>query len=190
MKRLLAFAVFLVMIFSFSGCDYYSDERISVILPAPDSLGLVAYQAGVSTRKNGARIDLLRYELDAVQEGKIHLILPETIRDASGKEIEIDSFGGPIGTNAPIQKFSLVIEIQGSATAETVALTIDAGALPLDTSYWNDIELCFLADGTVMEIPLESVVFRSDEPLVYKLHLKEKGQNGAVSDATDSDKWY
>lgn len=62
-------------------------------------------------------------------------------------------------------------------------LTIDVGALPLDTSDWSDIDIQFSSDGTVTQVPLESVIFLSDEPLVYDLLLKEKNHKG-------SDIWY
>ena len=64
------------------------------------------------------------------------------------------------------------------------------GALPLDTSYWDDIEIEFSADGTLTQVPLESVIFLSDAPLVYDLLLKIKKDNGSVWDARDTDMWY
>lgn len=191
MKRFVIFLVLVVLPFVLCGCDYYNDAMLDETLPQPDSTGLVAYQGGVSEKKNTAKIDLLRYELDTVVDGQIKIVLPETLKDNAGKEIPIEVFGGPIGTNAPLRKFDLIIHIQeGTMPEEPVALTIDAGSLPLDTGDWNAVQVCFLTDGTVTEIPLESVTFLSDEPLVYKLYLKEESPNGSVSDATDSDKWY
>jgi hypothetical protein len=191
MKKYCVLLVLLMLLGLFSGCDYYSDESISVTLPESDSNGLVEYMAGVSAEKNTARIDLLKYELDEIRDGQIHITLPETIENTSGSAFPIAAFGGPIGTSAPLQKFELMIQIQSGVTAEeAIALTIDAGSLPLDTRHWRDIQICFLAEGTVVEIPVESVIFLSDEPLIYKLHLKEEAPNGSISDAADSSKWY
>ena len=191
MKRFVAFLISFVVIVMFSGCDYYDDVSISVTRPEPDSNGLVAYLAGVSTEKNAARINLLRYELKAIQDGQIKIVLPETIKDKSGTEFAINAFGGAIGTNAPLQKFELIIHIQeGAMSEDPIALTIDVGSLPLDTSYWKAVQICFQSDGSVAEVPLESVVFLSDAPLSYKAYLKEEATNGSVSDATNSDQWY
>jgi len=191
MKKYVAFLVCLAVILVLSGCDYYSDADISVTLPEPDSNALVEYLAGVSTKKNAARIDLLRYELNEIPDGQINIVFPEKIMDDSGAEFSIDSFGGPIGTGAPLRKFELIIQVQeGTLPEKSILLTIDVGSLPLDTRNWNEIQVCFLADGTVAEVPMESVVFLSDEPLVYELYLKEEAPNGSLSDATDSDKWY
>ena len=165
MKRFVVFLFFFVLLFVLCSCDYHNDVMIDETLPQPDSTGLVAYQGGVSEKKNTARIDLLRYELDTVVDGQIKIVLPETLKDNAGKEIPIEVFGGPIGTNAPLRKFDLIIHIQeGTMPEEPVALTIDAGSLPLDTGDWNAVQVCFLTDGTVAEIPLESIVFLSDEP--------------------------
>ena len=71
-----------------------------------------------------------------------------------------------------------------------IELTVDAGKLPLNTENWNSVQICFLSDGAVAEIPTESVIFLSDEPLVYRLYLKEEKENGSVFDASDSEKWY
>ena len=190
MKKYCVLLVLLMLLGLFSGCDYYSDESIHVTLPEPDSNSLVEYMAGVSAKKNTARIDLLKYELDEIPDGQIHITLPETIEDTSGAAFPIAAFGGAIGTSAPLQKFELMIQIPAGAAEDDIALTIDAGPLPLDTRHWHDIQICFLAEGTVVEIPVESVIFLSDEPLTYKLHLKEEAPNGAISDATDSSKWY
>ena len=191
MKRLVVFLFFFVLLFALCSCDYHNDAIIDETLPQPDATGLVAYMGGISAKKNTARIDLLRYELDAVVDGQIKIVLPETVKDSAGSEFPIAFFGGPIGTNAPLQKFDLIIHIrEGAMPEEPIALTIDAGSLPLDTRDWNAVQVCFLTDGTVAEIPLEAIVFLSDEPLIYKLYLKEETQNGAVFDAADSDKWY
>ena len=113
------------------------------------------------------------------------------INDESGTEYPIASFGGAIGTNAPVRKFELIISIPEGVSPETpIALTIDVGALPLDASDWSDIEIHFSSDGTVTQVPLESVIFLSDEPLVYDLLLKKKKDNGSVWDARDTDIWY
>jgi len=191
MKRRTIFLVFFMVLFLLSGCDYYSDAYISVMLPNPDVIGVNEYQASVSAKKNAVRIFQLSYELDAIMDGQIHIAFPEKITDETGTEYPIYSFGGPIGTNAPSQKFKLILHIQEGTVPETpVTLTIDVGALPLDTSCWDDIEIQFSADGTVTQVPLESVIFLSDEPLVYDLLLKEKNDKGSVSDARDSDIWY
>lgn len=191
MKKATVFLVFFMVLILLSGCDHYSDADISVTLPEPDSMGVIEYQAGVSEKKNAARIFLLRYELDPITDGQIQITLPQMIKDGSGTEYPIASFGGAIGTNAPVRKFELVISIPEGVSPETpIALTIDVGALPLDASDWSDIEIHFSSDGTVTQVPLESVIFLSDEPLVYDLLLKKKKDNGSVWDARDTDIWY
>lgn len=191
MKKHHVLLVILGLLCMLSGCDYYSDESINVMLPDPNNYGLVEYLADVSMKKNAAKLNLLRYELDEIQNSQIQITLPEAVKDTSGTEFPIAAFGGPIGTNAPIREFELIIHIrEGSTEDNPIGLTIDAGSLPLDTSYWKDIQICFLSDGTVTQIPLESVIFLSDTPLTYKLYLKEEAENGSVSDATDSNKWY
>ena len=191
MKKATVFLVFFMVLILLSGCDYYSDADISVTLPEPDSMGVIEYQAGVSEKKNAARIFLLRYELDPITDGQIQITLPKIIKDESGTEYPIASFGGAIGTNAPVRKFELIISIPEGVSPETpIALTIDVGALPLDASDWSDIEIHFSSDGTVTQVPLESVIFLSDEPLVYDLLLKKKKDNGSVWDARDTDIWY
>ncbi len=191
MKKYTLFLTFFMVLFLFSSCDYYSDAYISITRSEPDSIGVNEYQAGVSAKKNSVRIFRLGYELDAITDGQVNITLPEKIMDETGTEYAIDSFGGPTGSNAPSQKFKMILHIQEGTSPETpVTLTIDVGSLPLDTSYWDDIELQFSADDTVTQVPLESVIFLSDEPLVYKLLLKEKNDKGSVSDARDSDIWY
>ena len=191
MKKYVISLIFLLILSVFSGCDYYDDVDISIKLTEPDSLGIVEYNAGVSTKENAARLNLLRYELDAIDDGQIKITFPEKIKDDSGTEFAIDSFGGAIGPNAPLQKFDLIINVQEKANTDNpITLTIDAGSLPLNTSNWNDIQISYLADDTVTVIPLEEVVFIGDEPFVYSLYLKEKDKSGSTSDATDSDKWY
>lgn len=191
MKKYTAFLVFFLVLFLLSGCDYYSDAYIYVTLPEPDAIGINEYQAGVSAKKNAARIFRLCYTLDAVKDGQIFITLPETVVDENGTEYPIDSFGGAIGTNAPSQNFELVLYVQQSASPEIpVTLTIDAGALPLNTGYWDDVEIHFSADGTVTQVPLDAVIFLSDEPLVYDLLLKEEKENGSVWDARGSELWY
>lgn len=191
MRKGAIFLVFLMVLILLSGCDYYSDAYISVRYPEPDIIGVNEYQAGVSAKKNSARIFQLSYELDAVADGQIKVALPEKIKDETGTEYPIDSFGGPTGTNAPSQKFKLILHIQeGTAPENPLTLAIDVGELPLNTSYWDDIEIEFSADGTVTQVPLESVIFLSDEPLVYDLLLKKKNDKGSVSDARDTDMWY
>ena len=191
MKIATVFLVFFMVLILLSGCDYYSDADISVTLPEPNSMGVIEYQAGVSEKKNAARIFLLRYELDPITDGQIQITFPKIIKDESGTEYPIASFGGAIGTNAPVRKFELIISIPEGVSPETpIALTIDVGALPLDASDWSDIEIHFSSDGTVTQVPLESVIFLSDEPLVYDLLLKKKKDNGSVWDARDTDIWY
>lgn len=106
MKKHTVFLVFLMVLFLLSGCDYYSDADISVTLPDPDPIGVNEYQAGVSAKKNTARIFRLSYELDAIADGEIKITLPEKVKDGSGTEYPIDSFGGPTGTNAPLQNLN------------------------------------------------------------------------------------
>ena len=191
MRKCTVFLAFFMVLILLIGCDYYSDAYISVTYPTPDSIGVNEYQAGVSAKKNSARLFRLSYALDTVTDGQIKVTLPEKIEDETGTEYLIDSFGGPTGTNAPSQKFKLILHIQeGTAPENPLTLTINVGALPLNTSYWDDIEIEFSADGTVTQVPLESVIFLSDEPLVYELLLKKKKDNGSVWDVRDSDIWY
>lgn len=191
MKKYTMLLISFVVLILFSGCDYYSDAYISVTYPHPDIIGVNEYEAGISEKKNSARIFLLSYELNAITDRQINVTLPEKITDETGAEYPIDSFGGPIGTNAPSRKFKLILHIQeGSAPETPITLTVDVGALPLDTSYWDDIQIEFSADGTLTQVPLESVIFLSDAPLVYDLLLKIKKDNGSVWDARDTDMWY
>ena len=191
MKKRTMFLAFFVVLMLLTGCDYYSDAYIRVTHPEPDPVGIIAYQAGISEKKNAARIFLLHYELDSITDSQIQITLPEIIKDDSGTEYPIDSFGGPIGTNAPLKEFELIISAPEGVSPETpITLTIDVGALPLNTSDWSDIAIHFPSDGTVTQVPLESVVFLSDEPLAYNLYLKEKNDKGSVSDARDTDIWY
>ncbi|MBR6771787.1 MAG: hypothetical protein IKM29_00170 [Clostridia bacterium] len=191
MKKSTVLLVLLTVLILLSGCDYYSDEHISITYDEPDIIGVNEYEAGVSTEKNAARIFRLGYEIDVITDGQIKVTLPEKIKDEIGTEYPIDSFGGPTGTNAPSRKFKLFLQIQeGTAPKDPLILTIDVGALPLNTSYWDDIEIEFSADGTVTQVPLETVIFLSDEPLVYDLLLKKKNDKGSVSDAVDTDMWY
>ncbi len=180
-----------MLLFTFWGCDYYDDEAVSITFESPDSNGLIEYQAGIGYGKNAARINLLRYNLDSVQDGQIKIKLPEKIKNESGKEYPIVSFGGATGTNAPMKRFSLIIQIKEyTMTDNPISLTINVGSLPLDTSDWNDIQICYLSDNTEITIPVEDVVFLSNEPLDYYLHLKERDVSGETSNAMYSDKWY
>ena len=191
MKKTTIFLVFFMVLMLLAGCDYYSDAYISVTHSEPDSMGVIEYQAGVSEKKNAVRIFVLHYELTSITGGQIQITFPERIKDEFGKEYPIDSFGGAIGTNAPCREFELIISAPEGVSPETpITLTIDVGALPLNTSDWSDIAIHFPSDGTVTQVPLESVVFLSDEPLAYNLYLKEKNDKGSVSDAKDTDIWY
>ena len=191
MKKRAFLLILVTVLILLSGCDYYSDAYISVVNPGPDSIGVTGYRAGVSEEKHAARLFQLDYRLEGVTDGKIKVTLPEMIADESGAEYSVDSFGGPTGPSAPSQKFKLSVQVQnGTAPENPLTLTVDAGALPLVTSYWDDIEIVFSADGTVTQIPLESVAFLSDEPLVYELLLKIEKEDGSVWDARDSDMWY
>ena len=191
MKKIIAITISVMILFAFFGCDYYDDEAVSITLDTPNSNGLIEYQAGISEKANAARINLLRYKLDSIQNGQIKIKLPEKIKNESGKEYPIDSFGGAMGTNAPLERFSLIVQVETSTTTESpIELTIDVGSLPLDTSAWNDIQICYLLGNTEITIPVEDIVFLSNEPLDYYLHLKERDVSGETSNAMYSDKWY
>ena len=191
MKKIIAITVSVMLLFTFFGCDYYDDETVSIAFESPDSDGLIEYQAGISAKENAARINLLRYKLASVQDGQIKIKLPEKIKNESGKEYSIDSFGGAMGTNAPLERFSLIVQVEtGTITENSMVLTVDVGSLPLDTSAWNDIQICYLSDNTEITIPVEDIVFLSNEPLDYYLHLKERDVSGETSNAMYSDKWY
>ncbi len=190
MKKIIAITISIMLLLTFFGCDYY-DETVSITLDTPNSNGLIEYQAGISAKENAAKINLLRYKLASVQDGQIKIKLPEKIQNESGKEYPIDSFGGATGTNAPPERFSLIVQVEaGTMTEKAIVLTVDVGSLPLDTSAWNDIQICYLSDNTEITIPVEDVVFRSNEPLDYYLHLKERDVSGETSNAMYSDKWY
>ena len=79
MRKCALFLVFVMVLILFSGCDYYSDAYISVAYPAPDTIGVNGYQAGISTKKNSARIFQLSYVLDAITDGQIKVTLPQKI---------------------------------------------------------------------------------------------------------------
>ena len=191
MKKIIAITVSVMLLFTFFGCDYYDDETVSIAFESPDSDGLIEYQAGISAKENAARINLLRYRLASVEDGQIKIKLPEKIKNESGKEYSIDSFGGAMGTNAPLERFSLIVQVEtGTITDNSMVLTVDVGSLPLDTSAWNDIQICYLLDDTEITIPVEDIVFLSNEPLDYYLHLKERDVSGETSNAMYSDKWY
>ena len=84
MKKHVISLMFLLILSVFSGCDYYDDVDINIKLTEPDSLGIVEYNAGVSTKENAARLNLLRYELDVIDDGQIKITFPEKIKDDSG----------------------------------------------------------------------------------------------------------
>ena len=79
MKKYVISLIFLLILSLFSGCDYYDDVDINIKLTEPDSLGLVEYHAGVSTKENAARLNLLRYELDVIDDGQIRITFPENL---------------------------------------------------------------------------------------------------------------
>jgi hypothetical protein len=159
-------------------------------LSEPDENGVIGYIAGISSEKGAARLTQLQYVLYTVADGQISLVFPETVTDEAGEEYPIKAFGGPIGPNAPIGKFELLLQVREGTMGETpITLTIDVGSLPLDTAYWADVQVCY-ADGTIEALPVESVKFLSDAPLAYNLYLKEEGKNGTVSDTANSDKWF
>ncbi len=191
MKKIIAITISIMLLLTFFGCNYYNDEIVSITLDNPDSNGLIEYQAGISAKENAARINLLRYKLASVQDGQIKIKLPEKIQNESGNEYPIDSFGGTTGTNAPLERFSLIVQVEaGTMTEKPIVLTVDVGSLPLDTSAWNDIQIFYLSDNTEITMPVEDVVFLSNEPIAYYLHLKERDISGDTSNAMYSDKWY
>ena len=191
MKKIIAIAISVMLLLTLFGCDYYDDETVSITFDSPNLNGLIEYQAGISTKENAARINLLRYKLNCVQDGQIKIKLPEKIKNESGKEYPIDSFGGSTGVNAPLEHFRLIIEIESDCIEnESIALTVDVGSLPLDTSYWNDVQICFISTNAEITIPVEDVKFLSDEPLTYFLYLYEIGSDDLKYNATFSDKLY
>ena len=191
MRKIVVIFMLFAVLLAFFGCDYYKDEHIGITFSTPDSTGLVEYQAGISTDKNAARINLLRYQLNEIRDGQVKIKLPETLRSESGREYAIKQFGGSTGVNAPVERFNLIIHVEGGAVTETpITLTVDVGTLPLDTSHWNDVLICYSVDNTETRIPVEDVIFISDEPLVYRLSLSYKDPSGETSDATYSDEWY
>ena len=193
MKYLKCLAIILSfsLLIAFYGCDYYRDEKINIVLEQTDSNGLIEYQADVSYKTNTARIILLRYKFGAIQDNQIKIELPETIKNKSEKEYPIDSFGGSKGVNAPREDFSLIIEIESDYIEhEPIALTVNVGSLPLDTSYWDNVRICFVSTNAEITIPVEDVKFLSDEPLTYFLSLYEIRSDDLKYNASFSDKWY
>lgn len=69
MKRCAILLTYFMIIFLLSGCEHYRDAYINVTLPNPDVIGVKQYEAGVSAKKNAARIFQLSYELDAIKIG-------------------------------------------------------------------------------------------------------------------------
>ena len=191
MKKIIAITVSVMLLFTFFGCDYYDDETVSIAFESPDSDGLIEYQAGISAKENAARINLLRYKLASVQDGQIKIKLPEKIKNESEKEYPIDSFGGSTGVNAPLERFNLIIEMESDYIEhEPIALTVNVGSLPLDTSYWDNVRICFISTNAEITIPVEDVKFLSDEPLTYSLLIYEIRSDDLKYNAKFSDKWY
>ena len=73
MKKIIAMTISVVLLLAFFGCDYYDDKTVSITFESPDSNGLIEYQAGISTKENAARINLLRYKLASVKDGQIKI---------------------------------------------------------------------------------------------------------------------
>lgn len=191
MKRIAAVIITLAIMLTFVGCDdYYKDEDVHITHNAPDSMGIVEYKAGISTEKNAARLLELQYRLQEITDNHITIKLPETIKNSSGKKYKIDSFGGSTGVNAPTEYFGIIINIEEGAVDESVKLTIGAGALPLDTMFWSDIQIRSMSGDTAKTIAVEDVEFVTDEPLSFYLNLKERDTNGETASAMYSDKWY
>ena len=95
----------------FSSCDYYDDELISVVYDAPNEDGIISYEAGISTKQNSARLNKLEYQIEKAENNKITIKIPETVKSNSGTEYKIEEFGGSTGSNAPLQRFLLIINI-------------------------------------------------------------------------------
>jgi hypothetical protein len=177
------------LLLTLSSCDYYDDEYISVAFDAPTEDGVISYEAGINTEKNIARLSKLEYQIEAIDNNEIAITFPQTVRSDSGKDYKIEKFGGSTGTNAPLQHFTLIINVEEEFTSEeAISLTINVGALPLDASHWADVEI--RCANTVSIVPVEDIRFNSDQPLVYYLLIEEIDGNDEKSFVISPEKWY
>ncbi len=191
MKGKVIFILFLIATFAFvfSGCDYYNDELISVVYDTPNEDGIISYEAGISAEQNAARLERLEYQIEKAENNQITIKLPETVKSDSGTEYKIKEFGGSTGFNAPLQYFLLIININEDLIEnKAISLTIDVGALPLDVTYWTDVEIC--CKGSVSTVQVKDIKFISDQPLTYILTSEEIDENDETSYVLSSEKWY
>lgn len=175
-KPIILSVVILLTIFCLSGCMsscFYDDEDVVKKFEEPYENGLASYYAGLNYRKGSARLLGASYIVDATENGEIFIALPKIAESDSGEKYEIKQFGGPTGTHAPLEYFGLGIKVKnGSAPSEKINLTIDAGALPLDTSYWVDIEIIFEETGEQIKIPVREVKFLTNAPIEYHVYFE------------------
>ena len=191
MKAKVIYILFLIVTLAlvFSGCEYYDDELICVVYDAPNEDGIILYEAGISVKQNAARLNKLEYQIEKAENNQIIIKFPETVKNDSGTEYKIQEFGGGTGTNAPLQRFQLIININEDLIEnKTISLTIDVGTLPLDVTYWTDVEI--YCKGSVSTIQVKDVKFISDQPLIYSLLSEEIDENGEKSYVKSSEKWY
>lgn len=191
MKAKVICVLFLIVTLTlvFSGCEYYDDELISVVYDAPNEDGIISYEAGISVKQNAARLNKLEYQIEKAENNQITIKFPETVKNDSGTEYKIQEFGGSTGTNAPLEHFLLIININEDLIEnKPVSLTIDVGTLPLDVTHWMDIEIH--CKGSVLTIQVQDVKFISNQPLIYSLLAEEIDENDEKSYVMSSEKWY
>ena len=191
MDFVLVLFLFLIvtLAFVFSSCDYYDNESINVVYDAPNEDGIISYEAGISTKQNAARLNKLEYQIEKAENNQIIIKFPETVKNDSGTEYKIQEFGGSTGTNAPLQLFLLIININEDLIEnKPISLTIDVGTLPLDVTCWTDVEI--YCKGSVSTIQVKNIKFISDQPLIYSLLSEEIDENGEKSYVMSSEKWY
>ena len=191
MKAKVIYVLFLIvtLAFVFSSCDYYDNESINVVYDAPNEDGIISYEAGISTKQNAARLNKLEYQIEKAENNQIIIKFPETVKNDSGTEYKIQEFGGSTGTNAPLQLFLLIININEDLIEnKPISLAIDVGTLPLDVTCWTDVEI--YCKGSVSTIQVKNIKFISDQPLIYSLLSEEIDENGEKSYVMSSEKWY
>lgn len=171
MKRICSLLLALVLMIGLVGCDFYSDDYIRVTLDSPDETGLISYEASFSFEANAARLLHLRYHFDSIDSSEISVTFPQQIVNDDGTTYPILEFGGATGTNAPLRLFSLSIHIaNGSMPTDQLQITVNAGALPIETSCWSDVSIIFDETDEECSIDCDNVKFSTDEPLEYHIN--------------------
>lgn len=177
-KTIILAAMLLITVTILSGCMsscFYKDGEVIKKFDEPYENGLASYYAGLNNRKGTARLRGASYIVDSTSNGEIFIKLPQIVESDSGEKYEIKEFGGPTGTHAPLEYFEIGINVKnGSSPSEEISLTVDAGALPLDTHNFADyVEVVFEETGEKIEIPLYKVKFLTNGPIEYYVCLDD-----------------